>query len=87
MVETLAKDGNQFSGAIDRLQRLVTDLSNDRDPIGNAIQALDNGTASVADLLGAARPPLAGTVDQLNRLAPLLDDGKGLLDDALATGA
>ena len=83
VVETLAKDGNQFSGAIDRLQRLVTDLSNDRDPIGNAIQALDNGTASVADLLGAARPPLAGTVGQLNRLAPLLYDGKGLIDDAL----
>ncbi len=83
VVETLAKDGNQFSGAIDRLQRLVTDLSSDRDPIGNAIQALDNGTASVADLLGAARPPLAGTVGQLNRLAPLLYDGKGLIDDAL----
>jgi phospholipid/cholesterol/gamma-HCH transport system substrate-binding protein len=83
VVETLAKDGKQFSGAIDRLQRLVTDLSNDRDPIGNAIRALDNGTASVADLLGAARTPLAGTVGQLNRLAPLLYDGKDLINDAL----
>ncbi|MGA7051959.1 MAG: MCE family protein [Mycobacterium sp.] len=83
VVETLAKDGNQFSGAIDRVQRLVSDLSKDRDPIGDAIHALDNGTASVADLLGAARAPLAGTVDQLNRLAPLLDQGKGMLDDAL----
>ena len=83
VVETLAKEGNQFSGTIDRLQRLVSELANDRDPIGDAIQALDNGTASVADLLGATRAPLAGTVDELNRLAPLLDQGKGMLDDAL----
>ncbi|OMB94505.1 MCE family protein [Mycobacterium colombiense] len=83
VVRTLADQGGQFSGAIERLQRLVTDLAHDRDPIGDAIQALATGTASVTDLLGAARPPLAGTVDQLNRLAPLLEQGKGRLDDAL----
>ena len=69
-LDTLSKDGNDFSGAIDRLQRLVSGLSSDRDPIGTAITQLDNGTASLTDLLGRARPPLAGTVDQLNRLAP-----------------
>ncbi len=69
-LDTLSKDGDDFSGAIDRLERLVSGLSSDRDPIGEAITSLDNGTASLADLLGRARPPLAGTVDQLNRLAP-----------------
>lgn len=83
VVQTLARQGDQFSGAIERLQRLVSDLSQDRDPIGDAIAALDNGTASMADLLRAARPPLAGTVDQLSRLAPLLEKGNGFLDDAL----
>jgi len=73
LLDTLSKDGDQFSGAIDRLERLVSGLSTDRDPIGEAITSLDNGTASLADLLGRARPPLAGTVDQLNRLAPLVD--------------
>jgi phospholipid/cholesterol/gamma-HCH transport system substrate-binding protein len=80
---TISKDGDKFSGAIDRLEKLITGLSKDRDPIGTAISSLDNGTASLADLLTQARPPLAGTVDQLNRLAPLLDDGKGYLDGAL----
>jgi phospholipid/cholesterol/gamma-HCH transport system substrate-binding protein len=61
----------------------VSDLSQDRDPIGDAIQALDHGTASIAGLLTAARPPLSGTVEQLSRLAPLLENGKGFLDDAL----
>jgi phospholipid/cholesterol/gamma-HCH transport system substrate-binding protein len=79
----LAKDGDKFSGAVDRLQRLVTALAADRNPIGEAIDALDKGTASIADLLTAARPPLAGTIDQLNRLAPLLDDHKDFLDAAL----
>jgi phospholipid/cholesterol/gamma-HCH transport system substrate-binding protein len=83
VVHTLAEQGSEFSGAIERLQRLVSDLAQDRDPIGDAIQALATGTASVADLLSAARPPLAGTVDQLNRLAPVLVRGKGFLDDAL----
>jgi phospholipid/cholesterol/gamma-HCH transport system substrate-binding protein len=80
---TISKDGEQFSSAIDRLEKLISGLSADRDPIGTAITSLDNGTASLTDLLGQARPPLAGTVDQLNRLAPNLESGKGYLDGAL----
>jgi phospholipid/cholesterol/gamma-HCH transport system substrate-binding protein len=84
LLDTLSRDGDQFSGAIDRLERLVSGLSTDRDPIGEAITSLDNGTASLADLLGRARPPLAGTVDELNRLAPLLDGAhKDYLDATL----
>jgi len=80
---TLADDGDRFSATIDRLDELVEGLAADRDPIGAAIEALDTGTASVADLLTQARPPLKGTVDELNRLAPLLDEDKELIDTAL----
>ncbi len=83
VVGTVDKEGNKFSGAIDRLEKLISGLSQDRDTIGTAITALDNGTASIADLLGRARAPLAGTVDQLSRLAPLLDKDKNLLDTSL----
>jgi phospholipid/cholesterol/gamma-HCH transport system substrate-binding protein len=79
----ISKDGDQFSGAIDRLEKLITGLSQDRDPIGTAITSLDNGTSSLADLLTQARPPLAASVEQLNRLAPNLEGGKGYLDGAL----
>ena len=41
------------------------------------------GTASLASLLIQARPPLSDTVDELNRLAPLLDDDKILVDTAI----
>jgi phospholipid/cholesterol/gamma-HCH transport system substrate-binding protein len=83
VVGTLAKDGPQFSGAIDRLERLLTGLAQDRDPIGAAIDSLSTGTASLASLLSNARQPLAGTVEQLSRLAPLLDEDKARLDVAL----
>ncbi|MGV0746496.1 MCE family protein [Mycolicibacterium sp. XJ870] len=75
---TVAKDGDKFSGAVDRLENLVSGLAADRDPIGEAITALDKGTTSLADLLAQARPPMSGTVDQLNRLAPLLSNDNDL---------
>jgi phospholipid/cholesterol/gamma-HCH transport system substrate-binding protein len=84
VVGTVSKDGTQFSGAIDRLEKLVSGLSEDRDTIGSAIDALDKGTASLADLLASARPPLSGTIAQLNRLAPILDGDKDRLDTAIA---
>jgi phospholipid/cholesterol/gamma-HCH transport system substrate-binding protein len=83
VLQTLNHDGKQFSDTIDRLEKLITGLSKDRDPIGDAIVSLDRGTASITDLLTQARPPLAGTVDQLNRLAPLLDDDKSRIESAL----
>jgi len=83
VVATISQDGDKFSAAIDTREKLVTGLSQDRDPIGTAIDSLDKGTASLADLLTNARAPLAGTVDQLSRLAPLLDKDKDMIDNAL----
>lgn len=83
VIGTVSKDGKQFSAAIDRLEQLVTGLSNDRDTIGSAIDALDRGTASLADLLSSARPPLSGTIAELNRLAPILDSDKDRLEAAI----
>ncbi|MCX2934549.1 MCE family protein [Mycobacterium sp. CVI_P3] len=80
---TLAKDGEKVSASVDKLDRLVSVLSRDRESTGAAIDALDRGTASLADLLTDARPPLAETVNQLNRVAPLLDQDKDRLDAAL----
>ena len=83
VLATLGKEGDRFSGALDKFQQLTTELANDRDTIGTAVESLSNGTASIADLLTSARPPLAATIDQLNRLAPLVDKDKDLLEVAL----
>jgi phospholipid/cholesterol/gamma-HCH transport system substrate-binding protein len=83
LLATLTKEGDKFSGTIDKLGKLVTGLAGEKDPIGTAIEALNNGTASVADLLTDARRPLAGTVDELSRLATNLDNQKDRLDTGL----
>lgn len=70
----LSKDGEKFSGTVDGLERLVSGLAAERDPIGEAITALDDGTASLAGLLTQGRPALSGTVDELTRLAPLVSN-------------
>ncbi|MCV7300413.1 MCE family protein [Mycobacterium barrassiae] len=83
LLATLTKEGDKFSGTIDRLEKLVTELAAEKDPIGEAIESLNNGSASIADLLGDARPPLAGTIDRLNVLASNLDNQKDRLDTSL----
>jgi phospholipid/cholesterol/gamma-HCH transport system substrate-binding protein len=80
VLDTLSADGDEFSGAIDKLDQLVEGLASDRDPIGTAIESLDNGTASIADLLSRGRAPLANTVDEMNRLAPLVNNDLDRLD-------
>jgi phospholipid/cholesterol/gamma-HCH transport system substrate-binding protein len=82
-LSTLSNDGQDFSAAIDKFQKLVDGLSQDRDPLGNAVEALNKGTASLTDLLGNVRPGLSGTVDQLYTLAPVLDSDKDRLDATL----
>jgi phospholipid/cholesterol/gamma-HCH transport system substrate-binding protein len=83
VLATLDKESGRFSGALDRFERLTTELAADRDTIGIAVDSLSKGTASIADLLSNARTPLAATVDQLNRVAPLLDKDKDLIEKAI----
>ncbi len=83
VLSTLTAEGDRFSAAIDRIEKLITGFAADRDPVGAAITALDAGTASLADLLTAARPPLSGVVNELSRLAPILDQDKERVDRAL----
>jgi len=83
VLSTLSNSGDDFSAAVDRRDQAVNGLAADRDPIGDAIDALDRGTASLADLLNEARTPLAGTVEQVNRLAPSLELKKDRVDTML----
>ncbi|MDO3639808.1 MCE family protein [Mycolicibacterium arseniciresistens] len=80
---TLSDQGDEFSGALDRLERLVSELAVEREPIGTAIDSLAAGTASLTDLLDDTRAPLAATVDELSALAPNLVNELDRLETAL----
>ena len=79
----LRDESGRFSDALDRVERFTTELAADRDRIGTAIESLSTGTASIAELLTDIRNPLRDTVSELNRLAPLIDEDKELLEVAL----
>lgn len=55
----VARDGTKFSELADGMERLVTGLAAEREPIGAAVDALSSGTSTLLDLLREARPPLA----------------------------
>lgn len=80
---TMSRDGDQFAGTVERLDRLVGELAREREPIATAIDALSAGTASLSQLLTEARPPLTATIAELGRLAPNLAAGNDELDAAL----
>ena len=81
-----SKDGDKFSGAIDRLEQLVNGLSQDRDPDRHRhrVPRQRNGVAGRPARPGAAA---AGRHDRSARtgLAPLLDTGKDRLDATIQT--
>lgn len=82
-MSTLSRDGEDFSATVERLHQLIEKLSDEREPIGAAVDALSAGTASLAQLLTEARPPLTATIAELGRLAPNLAAGNDDLDAAL----
>ncbi|MCV7317094.1 MCE family protein [Mycolicibacillus parakoreensis] len=83
VLATLNKGDERLAGAVDRISELVSGLAEDRDAIGNAVTALDRGTASLADLLGDARDPLTRTIHETFRLATAINADLGGLDMSL----
>ncbi|MGE2835672.1 MCE family protein [Mycobacterium sp. SMC-4] len=82
-LSTLGDQRDRFSGALKRLETLVRELSAEREPIGAAIESLAAGTATLSDLLAQTRSPLAGSVDQLHRLAPNIESKLDRVETAI----
>ncbi|MGW4842254.1 MCE family protein [Nocardia brasiliensis] len=75
VLATIDQRGDQFATTLDELQRLVSGLAADRDPIGDALPRIAGATRDLTDLLAQARPDLRSTIEQTGRLAGNLDDG------------
>ncbi|MEE2032702.1 MCE family protein [Rhodococcus chondri] len=73
---TIDEHDRQFTDTIDELQTLVSGLSADRDPIGNAIPQIASGTADLTSLLQNSRPDLQSVIAETNRTMTQLDLGK-----------
>src|SRR5262249_47561220 len=79
VLSTVASRGNELGDMVTTLQELVSGLSADRKPIGEAIAAMASLTNATAGLLQAGRPALRRDIVALSRLAGTLADSRSLL--------
>ncbi|MFD1813561.1 MCE family protein [Rhodococcus gannanensis] len=80
---TLDGKREQFSATVDGLQRLVSGLAADRDPIGDALPRIADATGGLADLLQVARPDIRAAIDRTGALAANLDAGSESIEATL----
>ena len=74
---TIDEKGAQFDASVDELQRLITGLAENRDPIAGAIAPLASAENDLTDMLEASRRPLQGVIENARPLMQRLDERKG----------
>ncbi|EIE97391.1 MCE family protein [Saccharomonospora glauca] len=80
VLDTLNERTPQLSQLISRLQKFVSGLASDREPIGEAIDAIDDLANTTAGLLAEAREPLREDIDALGDLASNLNDHEEVVE-------
>lgn len=76
VLATVDENGERLGGTIDGLQQLVGGLAEERETVGSTISELQVYTAEFGSLLADARPPLQGTIAELDRAATALDEDR-----------
>lgn len=76
VLQTVNANDQGLNELISSLQALVSGLSQDREPIGNAIASIGTLTQVTGDFLEDARPPLKDDIRNLGDLATELDKGQ-----------
>ncbi|MBL1077510.1 MCE family protein [Nocardia sp. 2] len=80
---TIDEHNQEFSTTLNELQRLVSGLAEDKDPIGAALPRLAGATGDLTGLLQEVRPDLKSDIEHLGRLATNLDNSSGELQYVL----
>jgi phospholipid/cholesterol/gamma-HCH transport system substrate-binding protein len=76
VLATVDGKGVELDTSVDQLQRLVTTLSNGREPIADAIPPLASAQADLTDLLTQSRRPIQGVIENARPLATVFDERK-----------
>ncbi|MQY16020.1 hypothetical protein SRB5_62120 [Streptomyces sp. RB5] len=74
VVDTVNNRQTEFNDLLVTLQELVSGFADDREPLGDAIQAMSDLTVSTAGLVDEGRAPLKNDIHQLGRLTDTLGD-------------
>jgi phospholipid/cholesterol/gamma-HCH transport system substrate-binding protein len=82
---TFAQRDDQFAEGLDKLSELAQGLANRRTDIANGVGYINAAAGSVADLLTAARQPIADTVVQTDRFATQVESDHDYVDELVRT--
>ncbi|MEU0885151.1 MCE family protein [Lentzea sp. NPDC005914] len=82
-LDTVNSRDEDFNNLVVTLQQLVSGLSQDRQPIGDAISALGDLTNATAGLLEQGRAPLKNDIAQLGLVSQTLADNEQIVDGML----
>lgn len=80
---TVSSRDDQLSAFVVQLRRLVSGLAADRGTVGSSIGDIASVTGNLASLLQGARPGIAGTVNQVDRLSTVLNSQSAQIDGEL----
>ena len=83
VLATVDEKGADFDASVDRLQQLITGLSEGRDPIAGAIGPLATAENDLTEMLVNSRRPLQGVLEQLRPRATELDDRKAEVNEVI----
>ncbi|MEH3130481.1 MAG: MCE family protein [Mycolicibacterium neoaurum] len=73
---TIDDKGEQFNASVDELQKLITGLAENRDPIAGAIAPLASAENDLTEMLQASRRPLQGVIENARPLMQRMDERK-----------
>lgn len=76
VLETVNRNDQGLNELISSLQALVSGLSQDRKPIGQALESIGTLTQVTGDFVQQARPPLKDDIKNLGDLSVQLDQGR-----------
>lgn len=82
---SIGSQSDRFDGAVTSLSELVHGLAERRTDLSDAVAHTNAATASLADLLAAARPPLRKVVHETDRAAAIAVADHEYLDNLLNT--
>jgi phospholipid/cholesterol/gamma-HCH transport system substrate-binding protein len=79
-LDTINARGDELSTLVVQVQQLVSGLAADREPIGDAIDALGGLTETTSGLIDEAREPLKQDIAALGRLTNNLNDSEQIVE-------
>lgn len=82
---SLSDQKDKFGTAVDSLSAIVHTLEARKGDLSNAVAYTNESAASIADLMTRARPPLADTVEEIDRTAGIVVADHDYVDNLLAT--